>query len=253
MERQCRPLVSVLAEIPDPRSRQGRRHPLPAVLTVACVAMLCGYQSYGAIAEWARHYGRHWARAVGLTHPPPPCAATLHTILRALDRRQVEAVLGAWAAEVLAALPPGADEWEGVALDGKTLRGSRQQGVPGAHLLAAVSQRLGLTLGQTAVGAKTNEIPLAQTLLADLVLAGRVFTMDALLTQRDLCLRIVAGGGQYLLPVDENQPALLAALEAAFSPLDGPRPGRVGTAGDGAVVGGRVGAVGWGDDGGDGR
>jgi hypothetical protein len=43
-------------------------------------------------------------------------------------------------------------------------------------------------------------------------------------TQRDLCLRIVAGGGHYLLPVDENQPALLAAAEAAFSPWTAPDP-----------------------------
>ena len=238
MEGQCRPLVSVLAELPDPRSRQGRRHPLPAVLSLACVAMLCGYQTYGAIAEWARHYGRHWAEAVGLTHPTPPCAATLHTILRLLDRGQVEAALGAWAEEVLAALPPAADEWEGVALDGKTLRGSRQQGVPGAHLLAAVSQRLGLTLGQTAVGAKTNEIPLAQTLLADLVLQGRVFTMDALLTQRAIATMIVAGGGDYIMVVKSNQPQLAADIQTVFDtppsssalPAPRPRPATKGTA-----------------------
>lgn len=243
MEGQCRPLVSVLAEIPDPRSRQGRRHPLAAVLTLACVAMLCGYQSYGAIAEWARHYGRHWARAVGLTHPTSPCAATLHTILRTLDRTQMEAVLGAWAEEVLAALPPVANELEGVALDGKTLRGSRQQGVPGAHLLAAVSQRLGLTLGQTAVGAKTNEIALAQTLLASLVLEGRVFTMDALLTQRAIAATIVAGGGDYIMVVKANQPQLYADIQTVFdtppssSPPPAPPP-KAATRGTGGSNGG---------------
>lgn len=51
-------------------------------------------------------------------------------------------------------------------------------------MLSAVSHRLGLTLGQVSVGDKTNEIPLAPTLLAGLLLAGRVFTMDALLTHR---------------------------------------------------------------------
>jgi hypothetical protein len=239
MEGQCRPLVSVLADIPDPRSRQGRRHPLPAVLTLACVAMLCGYQSYGAIAEWARNYGRRWARAVGLTHPTPPCAATLHTILRTLDRTQVDAVLGAWAEEVVAALAPAGHELEGVAMDGKTLRGSRQHGVPGAHLLAAVSQRLGLTLGQTAVGAKTNEIPCAETLLAGLVLEGRVFTMDALLTQRAIATTIVAGGGDYVMVVKPNQPQLYADIQTVFAtppsssppPAPPPKPATRGTAG----------------------
>ena len=44
-------------------------------------------------------------------------------------------------------------------------------------------------------------------------------TGDALLTQRSICRRVVAGGGAYLLPVDENQPKLRAGLERAFSPM----------------------------------
>ena len=58
-------------------------------------------------------------------------------------------------------------------------------------------------------------------------------TGDALLTDRALCAQVVAAGGDYLLPVEENQPTLRAELEAAFSPLAGDRPGRLGAA-DGA-------------------
>ena len=46
------------------------------------------------------------------------------------------------------------------------------------------------------------------------------------LTQRAICARIVANGGDYLLPVDDNQPTLRAELEEAFSPLAGPGAGR---------------------------
>jgi hypothetical protein len=223
MVASCRPLIEVLGEIPDPRSRQGRRHPLPALLGLACTAMLCGYQSYGAIAEWTRNYGRPWARALGLTHATPPCAATLHAVFRALDRAQVEAALGSWAEAVLEATPAAGPE--AVAVDGKSLRGSRQRGVPGAHLLSAVSQRLGLTLGQTAVGEKTNEIPCAQTLLAGLLLEGRIFTMDALLTQRAVAATIVAGGGDYVMTVKGNQPQLHADIQTVFvTPPSSSRP-----------------------------
>src|SRR5258708_2788885 len=155
MVAQCRPLIDVLAEIPEFRHARGKRHPLPAILGLICVAVLCGYRSYSAIAQWARIYPPDLVRALGFTHPTSPCAATLCSVLRQIDRELVEAKLGAWAEEVLASLPPRADE--AVALDGKTLRGSRQQGALKVHLLSAVSHRLGLTLGQQAVGDKTNE------------------------------------------------------------------------------------------------
>jgi predicted transposase YbfD/YdcC len=216
MVPQARPLIEVLAEIPDFRSNHGKRHPLVAILALACSAMLCGYRSYTAIAEWGRYYGEHLVGALGFTHRPP-CAATLHTVLRRVDREVLEAKLGAWAEHLLGASPGTQGGEEAIAIDGKTLRGSQKQGAPGAHLLSVLAPRVGLTLAQQAVDTKTNEIPVALDLLRHLVLEGRIVTMDALLTQRQIAQQIVDAGGDYVMVVKENHPQLVEDIATVFA------------------------------------
>jgi predicted transposase YbfD/YdcC len=217
MIAQPKPLIEVFAEIPDFRRRQGTRHPLAAMFSLACCAMLCGYRSYSAIAEWGRNDGTGIAHALGFTHQTP-CAATLHTVFRHVERNTLEAQLGAWAEGVVATTPPAPSAGEAaVALDGKTLRGSRKQGAPGVHLLSALSHHLGLTLAQQAVDDKTNEITQVETVLRQLVLQDRVVTMDALLTQRHVAQTIVDGGGDYVMIVKDNQPQLRADIELVFT------------------------------------
>src|SRR3712207_3981240 len=128
MSGTCRPLIEVLAAVPDVRGRRGRRHPLPALLALACAATLCGARSYSAIAEWGRTASEELTRALGFTRATMPCAATFFLVFRRRDWQQFEAVLATWAEEVLRVLPPPAGEVEALAVDGKTLRGSRKQG-----------------------------------------------------------------------------------------------------------------------------
>ena len=223
-------LIEVFSDITDFRQSRGKRHPLSAMLGLACCAMLCGYRSYGAIAEWGRNYGTEIAHALGFTHHTP-CAATLHTILRSIDREAFEAKVGAWAESLVATVPavPEAPEIA-IAVDGKTLRGSKKQGAPETHLLSVVTHRVGLTLTQQAVAAKTNEITEVETVFGTIVLAGRIVTMDALLTQRQVAQTIVAAGGDYVMIVKDNQPQLKADIELVFTlPPVGDRQAHVRT------------------------
>jgi predicted transposase YbfD/YdcC len=217
MIAQPQPLIEVFAALPDFRGCRGKRHALPALLSLACCAMLCGARSYSAIAEWGRNYGTRIAQALGFTHNTP-CAATLHRVFRHIDRDAMEATLGVWAERVVVSTLPAHEGGDtAVALDGKTLRGSRKQGAPGVHLLSALAHHLGLTLAQHAVDDKTNEITQVETVLRQLVLPGRVFTMDALLTQRQVAQTIVAGGGDYVMIVKANQRQLLSDIELVFT------------------------------------
>ena len=209
------PLVQVFVEIPDWRARRGRRYSLAALLALACAAILGGVRSYSAIAEWGRNYGQAIARQLGFADGRTPCAATLHTVFRHLDVDLFERQLAAWAEQVLQTAAPG--DTPAVAIDGKTLRGSAKQGAPGSHLLAAVSHHLGLTLGQTALADKASELSHIEDLLAQLVLHGRIITVDALHTQRAVAQTIIDGGGDYIMLVKDNQPALRADIETLFT------------------------------------
>ena len=55
--QQMRSLPDFFIDIADPRRAQGRRHPLPTVLAIACGAILCGMRGYKAIADWAQSLG----------------------------------------------------------------------------------------------------------------------------------------------------------------------------------------------------
>lgn len=150
-------------------------------------------------------------------YPPAALCRDLHAVLQRVDRAALEAHLGTWAEVLLAATSQNPGATEGIAVEGKTLRGSQKQGAPGAHLLSALGHRLGLTLAQQAVADKTNEIPVVMDLLRQLVLEGRVVTMDALLTQRPIAQQIVAAGGDYVMVVKANQPQLREDIATVFA------------------------------------
>jgi hypothetical protein len=122
----------------------------------------------------------------------------------------------------------GLPEREPASLDGKTLRGIHGELLPGVHLVAVYGHESQTVLAQLRTAGKGHELAAGEQLLAAVPLDERVVTGDGLFTQRDLCAQIVAGGGDYVLPVEENQPALRADLVAAFSPLGAGDAGRGG-------------------------
>ena len=65
-------LTAILAEVPNPRNTKGKRCPLCATLALAVIAMMCGYRSYSATAEWGRTYAPALVKALGFTHAKNP-------------------------------------------------------------------------------------------------------------------------------------------------------------------------------------
>jgi DDE_Tnp_1-associated/Transposase DDE domain len=202
-------LLDVLADIPDPRSRHGRRHPLGAVLGLVCFAVLLGRRSLEGIAQLGRDAGTPLAHALGFRRGKTPAKSTLSRFLRALDPQAVEAALSRW-------ISSRGTTAELISLDGKTLKGSRDGDIPGQHLLSAYAPRVQAVLAQVRVEATTNEHKAALRLLGILPLAGRVVIGDAIFCQRDLAGQIRQQGGDYVLLVKGNQEGLAADIGAGF-------------------------------------
>jgi predicted transposase YbfD/YdcC len=181
--------------------------------------MLCGARGESAIAEWAQNDDPVWRARLGFTHHKGPSQSTIQRLFKGIDCAALERCLGDWAAQVVAHSPPAADApaFEALAIDGKTLRTSRKCGATDARLLSALSQRLGVVLGQVAIADATNETGAVDDLLAALVLDGWVVTTDAAFTEADIAQTILDADGDYLLPVKENRPTLLEDVTILFA------------------------------------
>ena len=213
-----------MAQVPDPRGRKGTRHPLSAILTAVICAVLSGANGYKPIAQWLHMQPVDFWHFLGFTRRPLRYGA-LRNLLMALDPRAFEDALLAWLGQTQSTQPAG-DEWRGVAIDGKALRGTRSLDQRTVMLISAFDHETGCVIRQHAVPADTNEQKAVLELWKQLVLSGRVITADALHCQQETCRQIVDSGGHYLITVKDNQSTLhkavaheFSAQNAAFSPL----------------------------------
>ena len=219
-------LLDMLAEVPDPRKKKGRRHPLVSMLALTVVGLLCGQRSYTQIAKWARLHP-DLPNALGFTAKQTPAAATFHYLYRRLDITAVEKTLTQWTTQTLARLRICTSDLKGLAIDGKTLGNSHTEDARRTHLLAAVCHEIGIPVAECAVGEKTNEIPVSIELLKAFDVTGLVITTDALLTQRKFCQQILAQHADYCLPVKANQKQLYEDIRDLFEPFEETDPPEV--------------------------
>jgi hypothetical protein len=190
---------------------------------VVC-AILQNCRGFDAIGQWLKEKPIDFCHTLGFLRNPPT-ASGLRKLLARLDVVAFEQALTNWITDVLGD-QNATEELSQMSLDGKVLRGTWDRFQRAVQLLSVIDSRTKCVLHQRQVPSDTNEHKTSLEVLKDLVLTGRVVTADAAFCHQDVCQTIVAGGGHYVLPVKENQPQLLAAIEsefaaenAAFSPL----------------------------------
>ncbi|WP_328919713.1 MULTISPECIES: ISAs1 family transposase [unclassified Streptomyces] len=199
-------LAEVFGRLPDPRRIRGRRYRLGSLLGLCLVAVLGGAKSLAQIARFAADATAEVHDQLGLARATPN-ASTLGRLLARLDGDTVDDAVGAWLARRATDPVDEPDRLTGLAVDGKTVRGSRTDG-HAVHLLAAALHGSQTVIAQRQVAAKSNEIPAFAPLLEHLDLRGVVVTADVMHTQREHAHHITAAGGHYLLVVKGNQKKL---------------------------------------------
>jgi predicted transposase YbfD/YdcC len=202
-------LLDLLAQIPDPRKKRGRRHPLAGLLAVGIAAVIAGSRSFAAIGQWAADAGADVLAGLGAARGPAE-ESTFRRAFALVSVDRLDQVLGTW----LRTRAVRAGGRLVIAVDGKTVRGAKDKEGKAPHLVAALAHSIGAVLGQAAVDAKSNEIPAVRDLLKAFTdLAGAVITIDAMHTQGDTAQVITGRGADYVMTVKGNMPTLYRQLK----------------------------------------
>lgn len=206
-------LVERLQTIADPR-RPGRnlRHNLVDLIVLGFCGVLAGCDDFVELATWGQVNEAFLRTFLELPHGIPS-HDTFTRVFAVLPPATLQAVLLPWLLERRGV--PG--DW--IHVDGKTLRRTRcqSQKLNALQVVSAWAGQTGITLGQVAVAAKANEITAMPQLLELLDLHDKIVTTDAMGCQKRMAETIVAGGGDYILAVKDNQPTLHAEIQAAFA------------------------------------
>ncbi len=206
----------------DPRKARGKRYSLVTLLVVIFLGKLCGQDSPVEIADWAQNQAEEISGLLQLERTWMPHH---NTIRRVYQNIVAEAEFDRMAQEY--SQQEQAGKTEVLALDGKTLRGTGiSQHKEHDHKLSLYAVESEHVLAQAIVDRKENEITAAPKVLAQVDLAGKVVTGDALLAQRSLSSQIIAQGGDYLWPIKDNHPRLHGDIQKLFAaPNEEPKPG----------------------------
>jgi predicted transposase YbfD/YdcC len=239
MDDVVRGLVSRLGTLDDPRQAGKVRFPLVEMSMVAVAGIIADSDGWEDVADFGRDR-LDWLRQFLPFEHGVPSHDTFGRVFSVVDVETLETCLADWVAETFTLTggdtdaSPAADDLSPsessadaklrphVALDGKTMRGShdRVQGGSPLHVVTAYASEAGVTLGQTAVAEKSNEITAIPQLVSVLCLAGCIVTIDAMGCQKEIARCLRAAQADYVLAVKGNQPTLHAAVIAFFEEME---------------------------------
>lgn len=197
----------------DPRVDRGFNYDLLEMIFLALTATLCGANGWSDVERFCQSKKRWFRRYVKLEQGIPS-HDTFGRIFARLDTAEFLTAMHSWVDAFAGSL-----RGQGVAIDGKTLRGSfdRAAGRSPLHTITAFACDLRICLRQMAVDEKSNEIPAVPELLKLMELAGATVTLDAMHCQLETAAAIREAEADYILIVKGNQGTLYQTLLDRFA------------------------------------
>ncbi|MCC3762652.1 transposase family protein [Glycomyces sp. TRM65418] len=141
-----------LSWVPDPRGRCGRWYSLSSLLARCAAAVVAGAVTVEAVCEWAADTPTEVLAALGIRRHPlglrrSPSRRCLTLLLARIDGDALDRAVCAWlAARRITAACKKPAGLRTVAVDGKTLRGSKSTEGKRVHLLSAVDHAAAVCL-----------------------------------------------------------------------------------------------------------
>jgi predicted transposase YbfD/YdcC len=202
-------LIEHLKKVPDPRVKRSRRHELMNLLVIALCATLGGADDWVEIVQFGQAKKDWFASFLEL---PNGIAShdTFGRVFQILDSKVLEQVCIDWLQSI-------AGQVQGVvAIDGKSLRGSRDGKNSPLHIVSAWACANSVLLGQVQTDKKSNEITAIPALLKLLSIQGCIVTIDAMGCQKSITQDITAAQADYVLTLKSNHPYLHRQVASWF-------------------------------------
>jgi predicted transposase YbfD/YdcC len=210
-----RPTASITKHfegLPDPRTGNAKAHIFLEILIIAICAVICGADGWSDVELFGKNK-KEWLKTFLELPKGIPSHDTFGRVFAKIKPEEFQKRFIEWV-QAIEKLTAG----QVIAVDGKKLRRShdREAGKAAIYMVSAWATQNQLVLGQTKVADKSNEITAIPELLQLLDISGCIVTIDAIGTQTEIAETIVAGGGDYLFAVKENQGHLFEDIQCLF-------------------------------------
>jgi len=204
-------------QIVDPRTWEVD-YPLAEVLFTALVAVCCGAASYYDFATFGEKQLR-WLKKFFPFKNGTPSHDTFNRVFDLLDPNSLETAYRLLVEGLKIRNP------KHIAIDGKASRGCYKiKGQSLLHVVSAYDTENGVALGQLKTkndeGKDVGEYNTIPALIETLDIKDALVTIDAGGCYANIVDAVVAGEGNYLITVKDNQPTLLDEAKEAFAEVE---------------------------------